>query len=174
MSHIKHTMLSYEEIKEKIEAIRDPIKRVMFKLMYATGCRAGELIQIKPSDIRYEIILGKPYVIVKVKTEKNPHTPTRNLPISIEEEKWLTQEIIEYKNLMRKKEAKLMFRKHRTTIWRYCYDVLNFNPHELRHLRLTHKVERDNYSISKLIHFAGWTDFKPAKTYIHLNYKSLV
>ncbi len=47
------------------------------------------------------------------------------------------------------------------------------NPHFLRHCRLTHLVETYGFDAGRLTLFAGWTSFRPAKTYVHLDWKAL-
>jgi len=47
-------------------------------------------------------------------------------------------------------------------------------PHWLRHIRATHLVRDYGFNTEHLRQFTGWTDQRPAATYVHLNIKDLV
>jgi len=49
-----------------------------------------------------------------------------------------------------------------------------FNPHFLRHIRLTHLVTVKNFTDQKLVVYAGWTDSTPAKAYMEMSYRDLI
>ena len=53
---VKHNVYSYKEFKLFIKNIDNIIYRVFFEFMYFTGCRPGEAMALKFSDLTYRII----------------------------------------------------------------------------------------------------------------------
>ena len=144
--------------------------------IYYTGARAGELIQIKKRHVWEE----GPFVKVKLLTEKNKWQTERIVPIPIQKDN-LGATL--YLNLTHNLEDEdLLFptppgiqtdsflRNMRKGI-NDTYDGVA--PHYFRHCRLTHMVTRYNYDSHQLVKYAGWTDERPAKHYVHLRTEDL-
>lgn len=172
MVHRAETRLTYDEVMVKLLSKRMTKKGIIFLTLYATGCRVGELIQIRPQDIREEEINGKPCIVFRLFTEKNKQQTERIVPINKKTEDWLAIPIINYANMRKSLGAKLMFPYHRCTIYKWCMKHVGFNPHEFRHLRATHKASE--YTDQQMAKFFGWSDSRPANIYSHLRYKDLI
>ena len=166
---------TYTEIQSKIEEAIDPTIKLMAKALYYTGARIGELIQIEKRHVWEE----DNFVKVKLLTEKNRYNTERVVPIP---KKLEPEGATLYTNLvMGKEDNALLFATPPgilTSSWMRVlrrdfnleYDVA---PHYFRHCRLTHMVTRFNYDSHQLVKYAGWTDERPAKHYVHLRTEDL-
>ena len=108
---------------------------------------------------------------LKVKVNRDKFTKLIPLPMDSELNKKLASPILSYCNTLEKEEElfKITARRAEQIIAK-----IGFNPHFFRKLRLTHLVKYHNFSDQKLVEFSGWTDSKPAKHYIKINWKDLV
>lgn len=162
--------LTYEETVARLLAIPRSRERALFCLMYLTGARVSELNKVRHKDISEEEIDGKVFVLVTLFTEKNKLQKERIVPIYIEQEKTLLDAVTTYTAYSK---CEFLFGHNRTTIFKWCKKYLGFNPHRLRHLRLTHLVTEKNFTEHSLTHFAGWSDPRPSKAYVHLDYRDM-
>jgi len=53
-------------------------------------------------------------------------------------------------------------------------ESLGWNPHFLRHVRLSHLTINNNFSDQKLRVWAGWTDSRPASVYVKFRYQDFL
>ena len=186
-------VVSLKEIYEAGNNIKTNETEVLYYLLYLTGARISEVLEVRKRDfdvnqISNEIKTTK-MIYIKLITKKNRRHKTRTVPIPIDnpmvEEMvskigiWLTyfddQEKIfkmtrNSATMRMRGEVKFMVRaidptkKGTQTIDEY---ELNVYPHYLRHCRLTHLL--DNYKdlkVNELKYIAGWTSTKPAEVYI--------
>jgi integrase len=140
---------------------------ILFQMLYDTGCRIGELANIKKKDIDFTtgevMIVGKGKYIRKVKVENNTLFLLKNYCQSISDEElvfgWNVETIKRYfKEIMRaiaKKQPNKEIRKKLTKV----------SPHWFRHSRATHLaiVWKD---VIKLKDYMGWSDIKMAEIYV--------
>ena len=119
------------------------------------------------------------FVKIKLLTEKNRYNTERIIPVpkSIESEGAML-----YLNLIKNKEDNdLLFPSPPGVLLSSFMRVVrkdfnkeyNVAPHYFRHCRLTHMVTRFNYDSHQLVKYAGWTDERPAKHYVHLRTQDL-
>ena len=135
----------------------------------------GELHEgIHKNDIREEVIKGIPCVIFRLRNLKNRKEKSKKLPVRLDrkynEELW---EILKIYLKSIKYEYQELFPFGIRNAQRII-NKINWNPHSLRKLRLTHLVINENYTDQKLKYYAGWTDSRPAKSYIKMKYEDLI
>ena len=166
---------NYDEMQLKIQEAIDPSIKILAKALYYTGARIGELIQIQKRHVWEETN----FVKVKLLTEKNRFNTERIIPIPKQAEPEgaaLLLSLIQNKednNLLFNSPPGILKSSWMRVIRRdfnYEYDVA---PHYFRHCRLTHMVTRFNYDSHQLVKYAGWTDERPAKHYVHLRTEDL-
>ena len=164
--------LSRAEIEAKLAgaSLRD---RALVKLMFLTGARVSELVELRPEDLRVE----GDYLVVELPTRKNPDVPVRAIPISLDDP-WLDDVLAWLKKVRRKgwrwlfpgksKDKHITDRAVRKIIARLGLGW----PHRLRHSRLT-ELARMGATDQELVRWAGWSDSRPAQFYVHLRWEDL-
>lgn len=167
--------LSEAEIKRVIESISDIQKQALFSVLYLTAGRISEVVNsITPNDIKIDNT-NKEIWLFKVYTEKTRgKVGYRNLPFYYEENKFFLDIIKDYMDIANIQYDTPLFRLSRQYVWKLCYEFFDVNPHWIRHSRLTSLVEKYNFSDQRLMLWAGWTDNKMPRRYVHLNWRALL
>lgn len=174
--------------------------RQLFIACYLYGCRIGEALQLQRESLRLgKDSRGRDVLVADLLTEKNKVQPTRSIPAILDGpnltpfqqvEAQLTQELDEYRHSVEKDlfpgvsrfQAYTHFSKQKISVKalvtspvRRFVEIHNFrvHPHYLRHCRLSHLREQYKYDSGDLVQYAGWTDPRPATTYIKLDYRHL-
>lgn len=176
-------VLSYEEVIELFNSIKitdfvSSRNRCMLELLYASGIRVSELVNIKLSDLNIKM----QYLKVIGKGDKE-----RMVPLS----KYVCQLLEEYITVYRKDYLDfddnnyLFFNNHKGIMTReYFYKILNntckeigmlknIHPHTLRHTFATHLLENgaDLRSIQELL---GHSDISTTTVYTHVSNNKLI
>ena len=182
---LKHEKLP--TIQEVIDVARDietPRDQALFVLTYLTAGRISELVRkampngyresMHVNDLKEEQVNGRKILLINLRNQKNKEKFRKNIPIPLDlkENKILVDMITPFLNELYQDEEIFPINKRR------AYDIINketnINPHWIRHIRLTHLVTIYGYKEHQLIRYAGWTDSRPAKNYIEMNWKDLV
>ena len=129
---------------------------------------------IMKKDIRIESIKGIPCVVVRLRNLKNKKDNTKKLPIRLDRDyNLMLWRILEtYLKTIEGDFTELFPFGMRNA--ERIINKINWNPHSLRKLRLTHLAIYENFTDQKLKYYAGWTDSRPAKYYIKLRYDDLI
>ena len=179
----------------------DPPYDILFLTCYLYGARIGEALQLNKNDLVTSHDSGRDMLVATLVTEKNKHTPLRVLPAILsgndlnpfqEEEAKITEKLQEYNSALETKaelfpgitrqlaynnfaRQEIEVKAIATHPERKIVELENFklHPHYLRHVRLTHLVTEYDYSIARLMRYAGWSDPRPAAVYLQLNWRSL-
>lgn len=175
------TVLSVKEMQEILDsiAITDHLSsrnRCMIELMYATGARVSELINLKISSIN--IFMG--YIKIVGKGDKE-----RIVPISGIAKKVLEDYINKYREIFNKNESSLLFfNNHGNKLSREEFYLIlkqiikqtsvnkKISPHTIRHSFATHLLENgaDLRSIQELL---GHSDISTTTIYTHISNQKL-
>lgn len=175
------TVLSVKEMQEILDsiAIIDHLSsrnRCMVELMYATGARVSELINLKISSIN--IFMG--YIKIVGKGDKE-----RIVPISGIAKKVLEDYINKYREIFNKNESSLLFfNNHGNKLSREEFYLIlkqiikqtsvnkKISPHTIRHSFATHLLENgaDLRSIQELL---GHSDISTTTIYTHISNQKL-
>lgn len=172
----KTRVWTLEEAKTELEKPMPLRERAIGCLLYVTGCRIGELIQIKRHDLSFDtrIVEGKKtkLFLVKVNTEKNPRQTQRILPLIYEKHKWAILPVLKYAHGFEEKDTLFPYsqRHIRRLVWKWW----DFNPHHFRHIRLTHLKRYFRMEEQRFQMFAGWADPRSARVYSHLNWGDMI
>ena len=165
----------YEGIVDRLDLIPDDKIRAFFYLVYATGAREGEALMVKKEDIYSKETEQGEFIYINLLTEKNRMLANRHIPISCCNKQERDLAITLKCFSIAAEPGKYIFFNEpiKTTsklrkIRRLSEKFLGKNPHFLRHCRLTHLVTEFNFNEYELVKYAGWTDSRPAKYYIHL------
>lgn len=169
MSYKLKDFPTYEQIKAMIENVQGLQYRALFSIMYGTGCRVGELVQIRAQDCYLEDVKGQTVFLVKIFTEKNRKQKMRICPINCEKEYWIVKPIADY---IGSREKGLLFDYSTRWVNMLCHKLFGWNPHNLRHARYTHFGTKLPKPIAK--QFFGWASDKPMETYDHLKWEDTI
>lgn len=157
-----------------IQNIQD---KAFISFLYLTGARIGEVVRrFNVGNILIQKEQGQIIYIFRIYIEKKRTSSQgyRNVPIPYESYKEYIEAIKDYILVARIKDDMTLFPFSRVTGWKKCENWLGFNPHWLRHTRITHLVQEYGFTDQQLVAWTGWKDSRPASTYTHLNWKNLV
>lgn len=135
---------------------------------------------LTPEQIVIEPNEGKKILIIKLRNLKNKNRGEQikliPVPLDLDNDKHkiylkFSHIIWNYKKLLDKDEEMFPITKRRAE---QIILKAGFNPHFLRKLRLTHLVKYHNFTDQKLKTFAGWSDSRPSKHYIKINWRDLI
>ena len=153
----------------------NPRDRVLFLLTYLTAGRVSEVVSIRAEDIQPTYHEGREVITITMPNRKHRVRHSKVIPIAMDmpQEKALMEPVLEY---AKGKTGLLLAREGRPgegikelRAWQII-GTAGFNPHWLRHIRLTHLETVYGLSGERLKVFAGWTDTRPAKNYMELNW----
>jgi len=122
-------------------------------------------------DITFENHGNGEVMIVHMDNRKNKKVNKKRIPIPVYKEPQLAGIIKEYIKDM--SDDTPLFPMGYCSAWRIITKV-GMNPHFLRDIRLTHLVTLYDYNAFELTKFAGWTDARPAETYVRLGIRDLI
>ena len=160
-----------EEFKALIQATpkRDIVARISFLLGYGAGMRVSEIKRCRDEHFRETSIF----------IPESKYGAERIVPIPKQAEPEgaaLYLGLIQNKednNLLFNSPPGILKSSWMRVIRRDFNDEYDVAPHYFRHCRLTHMVTRFNYDSHQLVKYAGWTDERPAKHYVHLRTEDL-
>ena len=160
--------------------INSPREQALLVLTYLTAGRIREIVQkkgrtsIKKSDMKVVKENGRDILLIDLRNQKNKEKHRKDIPVPLDitENALLWNMIDGYINPLEKDEELFPFS------YQYAYEritkLTGWNPHWIRHLRLTHLVTVYGYKEYQLVRYAGWTDSRPAKNYVEMNWKDLL
>lgn len=159
-------VLNYEECKRLFKAPGSLKHRVLLSLIYSSGLRSKELINLKISDIDSHRML--------IHIRKTKYRKERYVPLS----KCILQGLRKYYKEYRPKEYVFYTRSgrpiDRTTIEGIMRNAVKkagiikrATPHTLRHSYATHLIEM-GVSVRRLMDLLGHSDIKSTMIYLHL------
>jgi integrase len=153
-----------------IQNLRD---RALFIILYLTAGRISEIansLQIK--DIDEVERNGRKVLLIRLRNEKNKERQFKDIPIPFDKENELIQMLYEYLDNM--DYENYVFNKSRFRAYQIIKEKTGFNPHFIRHMRLTHLTVYYDFNDQLLSRFAGWTDSRPAKHYMELKWTDIL
>lgn len=175
------------EVREMIDMakeIQDDRGRALLILTYLTAGRMQEIVRssrnkesrssIKGSDIKLEEKEGRKVLLINLRNEKNltKHRKDIPVPLDIEENKQFFNMLVPYLNSVGTDELFPFSYKRAYALLKKL--TPDWNPHHLRHIRLTHLVTVYGYREYQLTMYAGWTDPRPAKHYLQMRWEDLL
>ena len=167
---------NYDEIYTLIKDIDDIIARSFIAATYLCAGRISEVLSMRKKDISMKSfnVNGKSVksVVFHIINRKNRKHHTKKIPISLEKEGHFFMLMYNYLRLLRSEEKVFPFSsRHGRDL---CYKYLFMNPHQIRHIRITHLITVFNMNDEKIKRIAGWTDTRPLGKYAHLRVGDLV
>lgn len=141
--------------------------KAFIAFLYMAAARVSEVVRIIS---RKHFKVEDEYLLVKIPTLKNRREAYRIIPMPLKNK---------YTRLIRR----YLEECEEDVLWgfsrQYALKLLkklggeDVFPHLFRHTRLTQLVEYGDMNEFELTAYAGWTDPRPAKDYIHLKWRPL-
>jgi len=160
--------LTRKEIDFMIRHAKKLRDKAFVAFLYLTGARISEVVRsVKKEDFRKE----GDFLLVRIKTLKNRRQPMRILGMPLEDP--YTRIVLQY---VTKAPDGPLWNFSRQYAWRLLKSLggEKVHPHIFRHTRLTHCVVYGNMHEFDLMRFAGWSNIKPAYTYVHMSWRDLL
>lgn len=156
-----------KELLDIAQTIKSPRDKSLFLLTYLTAGRISEVVAILASSIELTYRENREVMLVHLPNRKNRtrHTKDIGIPLDREFEAAMAKEVMDYARTT----TGLLFGISTTRAWQILNSI-GYNPHWLRHIRLTHMETIYGMSGERVKILAGWTDTRPAKHYMELNW----
>ena len=165
-------MPSQKQLIEVSQKLKEGQERVLFLLTYITAGRISEVVELQCNSIQPVFKEGRNAFTITMPNRKNKHDTTKIIPIPLDRE--LEAAFIEPVYQFVKDKTGRIFRfKTPARAWQILGKV-GYNPHFLRHVRLTHMETIYGLSSERLRNYAGWTDNRPATHYVKLNWGDIL
>jgi hypothetical protein len=111
-------------------------------------------------------------ILVDMQNRKNRTRKRKVIPILYEEEQDFLSIIETYVKELGSVDDPL-FPICKSMAWKIISKVARMNCHFLRDIRLTHLVVLYKRDTARLVKYAGWTDGRPASTYVQLDWEDI-
>jgi len=160
-----------DRVIKRIMDVEDPRDRFICALAYLTGARATELTDLEKSRIWKEDIKGKECVIFRLTNRKSKRHKEKMLAVAAEDEPELCGIVVGFVSNF---QGDILTPGTQQAMYHIIKKSLGWNPHFMRHIRLTHLTVNRGYSEIKLTRWAGWTDSRPASTYVKYRYPDFI
>jgi len=164
------------EIERKIKRIDNLRDKALISFLYLSGARVSEVVmKLKVKDIKIEKQEDRLFYIFHIYTEKRREKMDvyRRVGIPFDNNQVFLDIIINYINKHQLNNSDYLFDIHRRTAYRIVKKHFGFNPHFLRHTRVTHLTTMYGLNAQELLQYIGWSDIRTASVYTHLNWKDV-
>ena len=169
-----------KDIIDLVNSIDNDRNRCLFILAYLTAGRIREIVRTKDrkyiikSDMMITNEDGRSILLVNIRNQKNIERKRKDIPIplDIKENALLFNMMLNHLNSLKDNEE--LFPICYQNAYEIITKISSWNPHWIRHIRLTHLVTVYGYKEHQLRIYAGWTDSRPAKNYLEMNWKDLL
>jgi len=169
------TVLTQEEIKRLFEAIYNNKHKLMIKLMYSTGMRVSELINLRIRDFEF----SKKYGWVREGKGKKDRMFIIANRLNKDLQNFIKENsLLDYNSFLFKGNKKLHISKE--TIGKIIKDATkkakikkNVHCHTLRHSFATHLIE-NGYSVAEVQSLLGHNSPETTMIYLHTASKNMI
>ena len=162
-------VLSKEEVRKLLEALRTEKSKLMVSLMYACGLRVSELVGLKLTDLNFEERIGH------VRQSKGKKDRIFNIPEFLNEELQNQKESQKEEiYLFTGRSGKLTSRNIQKIVSSAAKraGIQDTHCHTLRHSYATHLLE-NNVDIRKIQELLGHADLSTTQIYTHISREEL-
>lgn len=159
--------------KKKVRMLKKGRTKITQVTDYSKKSIIKEELGIDKSRITIHNNNGRELLVIAMRNLKNKieHIKIIPFPLDNETNKKLNRIVQAYLSGLYPEEELFPFGKRRAE--QIISSAIGFNPHFLRTCRLTHLVRYYNFSDQKLKTYAGWSDSRPSKNYIKINWEDL-
>lgn len=161
-----------QQLLIQINTVPNQRDKALCAFAYLTGGRISEIIkEVQKKHLEDGWLDGKKVLLIDMPNRKNKKRHRKKIPILVDREKDFINIIEEYINTLQLEDVLFNFNKHRA--YQIIRKHLDMNCHFLRDIRLTHLVTKHDLNGHQVKLYAGWSDTRPADTYIQLNWRNI-
>lgn len=172
---LKKKIPTRNEILVIASKIENPRNKALFTLLYLTGCRVSELVgdkkhgymPLKRKDIEFTRMQNRDVVLIHMENRKNKKKKFKDIPIPTDKEKDFFPYFMPYLKQIPLENPIFAMTPRRAG---QILAEFDYNPHFLRHIRLTHLVLNHDFNDFLLRRWAGWSSPTTAQHYIELRW----
>lgn len=157
-------LIELEEVETMIKKTKIPSYKILIALLYITGARPSELVNLKKKDFSFE----DQDMRIVLKTKKKGYE--RMLPFDINTTPLIKELIIPFLKKIEDPEKRIFSFRTPTRIRQIVYELSNNKlcPYNFRKNRLS-RLGMDGASPHELMYFKGAKDFKSITPYLYKN-----
>lgn len=147
--------------------------RALFIILYLTAGRVSEVARsLYRKDIEEREVNCRRIILFRLNNRKNKDKHFKDLPIPYDREKELLDIIFPFLDDIDLERQVFPFSK--TRAYQIIKKETGWNPHWIRHIRLTHLAVYYDFNDQLLVKFSGWTDSRPSKEYMEIKWKDIL
>jgi hypothetical protein len=155
------------------KGIKNPRNQALFVILYLTAGRISEVVRsLYRKDLSEQEVDFRRVILFRMNNRKHRKQNFKNIPIPYDKEKELLDIIFPW--LDDKDLEQCLFPFTKTRGYQIIKKETGWNPHWIRHLRLTNLAVYNDFNDQLLVKFAGWTDSRPSKEYMELKWKDIL
>ena len=174
---LKTTRLKKQRMKKDIIFEEDGTKKVVCAVdknkepVIERWFEEHSFLGTRSCDLRMIEHTNHNFLEIRTENRKNKNKKTKLLPIPIDKE----IEILKYLNdyLASLQPEELLFKFTPIRARQIINKSTGMNIHFIRHIRATHLITLYSFNEQMLIKFMGWSDSRPAKSYMQLSSEDL-
>ena len=178
----KHQQTELKTKKESItpndiiiaaQKIPDARNRSFFIILYLTAGRISEVVKtLFRKDISWQEVDCRRIILFRLNNRKHKTKNFKDIPIPYEKEKELLDLLFPW--IDSKELETCLFPFSKTRGYQIIKKETGWNPHWIRHIRLTNLAVYNDFNDQLLVKFAGWTDSRPSKEYMEIKWKDIL
>ena len=127
---------------------------------------------IRRDNVSWSYKDGRRILIISMQNRKNKRMKRKRIPIPYDKETELLDMLMEFLDKLQPDEPLFPFGKSKAE--GIIKRITGMNPHFLRAIRATRLVVDYNFTEAKLMQYMGWSDGRPAMSYVKLNENAIL
>jgi len=153
--------------------IKKPRDQALFIILYLTGGRISEVVgTLYRKDISLQEVDCRQIVLFRLCNRKHKDKKFKDIPVPMDKEKDLLDLLFPW--LESKELETRLFNFSKTRAYQIIKKETGWNPHWIRHIRLTNLAVYNDFNDQLLVKFAGWSDSRPSKSYMEVKWKDIL
>ena len=169
----KKESITPNDIVITAKGIKKPRDQALFVILYLTAARISEVVgTLYRKDISQQEVDCRRIILFRLNNRKHKEKKFKDIPVPYEKEKELLELIFPW--LESKQLETRLFDFSKTRGYQIIKKETGWNPHWIRHIRLTNLAVYNDFNDQLLVKFAGWTDSRPSKAYMEVKWKDIL
>lgn len=170
---LKKESITPNDISIMARHIKKPRDQALFVILYLTAGRVSEVVNtLYRKDLSEQEVDCRRVILFRLCNRKHKEKKFKDIPIPYEKEKELLDMIFPW--LDSKELETCLFPFSKTRGYQIIKKETGWNPHWIRHIRLTNLAIYNDFNDQLLVKFAGWTDSRPSKEYMEIKWKDIL
>jgi len=170
---LKKESITPNDILVVARRIKKPRDQALFIILYLTAGRISEVVKtLYRKDISEQEVECRRVILFRLVNRKHKAKKFKDVPIPYDKERDLLDIVLLWLDDFNMESCLFPFSKTRG--YQIIKKETGWNPHWIRHLRLTNLAIYNDFNDQLLVKFAGWTDSRPSKEYMEIKWKDIL